>query len=104
MQRQAGGQSGEIAKKMHERRDAMLKRAIQGVVAAALVTIAATPALAQKNVRIASHVSETSPVYETADMFSERIKAEFPERFAFRFYPNGQLAKEKAQIDNVTLV
>ena len=54
-----------------------------------------------KDVRIASHVSESSPLYANAQMFSERIGKEFPNEFNFKLYPNSQLAKEKALIDNI---
>ncbi len=65
-----------------------------------LLTTASTPA---EEVRIASHVSETSPLYATAEMFAERIAKELPEKFEFKFYPNGQLGKENALLDNVKL-
>lgn len=81
----------------------MINHTVKGLAAAVLMTVtAAAPAIAQ-DVRIASHVSETSPLYATAEMFAERLGAEFPETFNFKFYPNGQLGKEKALIDNVRL-
>lgn len=82
----------------------MYRNLLRGIAAAALLTAAsaATPTLAQ-DVRIASHVSETSPLYATAEMFAERIGEKFPDKFNFKFYPNGQLGKEKALIDNVRL-
>lgn len=82
----------------------MYRSMLRGLTAAALFTAAAAtaPAMAQ-DVRIASHVSETSPLYATAQMFADRIGKKFPEKFNFKFYPNGQLGKEKALIDNVRL-
>ena len=59
--------------------------------------------LQAKEVRIASHVSETSPLYATAEMFAEKIGKEFPAEFEFKFYPNGQLGKESALLDNLKL-
>lgn len=70
---------------------------------AAAIAFAGLAPAAAKDVRIASHVSETSPLYATAQMFAERIGKEFPKDFTFKFYPNSQLGKEKALIDNVRL-
>ena len=70
---------------------------------AAAIALAGLGPAAAKDVRIASHVSETSPLYATAQMFADRIGKEFPKDFTFKFYPNSQLGKEKALIDNVRL-
>ena len=70
---------------------------------AAAIAFAGLAPAAAKDVRIASHVSETSPLYATAQMFADRIGKEFPNDFSFKFYPNSQLGKEKALIDNVRL-
>lgn len=64
---------------------------------------AAVSGAAAKDVRIASHVSQTSPLYANAQMFAERIGREFPSDFNFKFYPNSQLGKEKALIDSIRL-
>jgi tripartite ATP-independent transporter DctP family solute receptor len=80
----------------------MIKTTARSLMVAGLVTALATPAFA-KEVRIASHVSATSPLYATAQMFAERIGTKFPKKFNFKFYPNGQLGKEKALINNVRL-
>lgn len=71
-------------------------------LAASIATAGLAPATA-KDIRIASHVSETSPLYAAAQMFADRIGKEFPQDFNFKFYPNSQLGKEKALIDNVRL-
>ncbi|HEY7645323.1 MAG TPA: TRAP transporter substrate-binding protein [Hyphomicrobiales bacterium] len=70
---------------------------------AAAIAFAGVAPAAAKDVRIASHVSETSPLYATAQMFADRIGKEFPKDFTFKFYPNSQLGKEKALIDSVRL-
>lgn len=70
---------------------------------AALILALASASVQAKEVRIASHVSETSPLYATAEMFADRIGKEFPEEFEFKFYPNGQLGKESALLDNLKL-
>lgn len=79
----------------------ILKSTTRSLMAAGLVTALATPALA-KDVRIASHVSSTSPLYANAEMFAARIGKKIPS-LTFKFYPGGQLGKEKALIDNVRL-
>jgi tripartite ATP-independent transporter DctP family solute receptor len=70
---------------------------------AAAIAFAGVAPAAARDVRIASHVSETSPLYATATMFADRIGKELPTDFTFKFYPNSQLGKEKALIDNVRL-
>lgn len=69
----------------------------------AVFLVLASVSVQAKEVRIASHVSETSPLYATADMFAERIGKKFPDEFEFKFYPNGQLGKESALLDNLKL-
>jgi tripartite ATP-independent transporter DctP family solute receptor len=80
----------------------MIKTAVRGLFAIGLMTVVAAPALA-KDVRIASHVSATSPLYATAQMFAAQISKKFPKKFNFKFYPNGQLGKEKALINSIRL-
>lgn len=70
---------------------------------AAAFALSASMAAAQTEVRIASHVSDTSPLYANAQLFAERISEATGEQFEFNFYPNGQLGKEAALIDNVKL-
>jgi tripartite ATP-independent transporter DctP family solute receptor len=71
-------------------------------VAAAVIFIGVAAGEA-KEVRLASHVSETSPLYATAQMFADRVGKKLPSDFNFKFYPNSQLGKEKALIDNIRL-
>ena len=81
----------------------MIRSARNALAAAAAIVLIGTGAGAAKEVRLASHVSETSPLYATAQMFAERIGKELPNDFHFKFYPNSQLGKEKALIDNIRL-
>lgn len=81
-----------------------MNKLITGMLAiAALVLNGAVAEAQQKNVRIASHVSDSSPLYATSQMFVERISQEYPDAFDFKFFPNGQLGKEQALIDNIKL-
>lgn len=75
----------------------------QMIAIAAAVLIAGPAAAAPVEVRIASHVSEESPLYGQATMFRDAIAKHFPDKFTFKFYPNGQLGDEKALIDNVKI-
>ncbi|GHC23748.1 TRAP transporter substrate-binding protein [Aidingimonas halophila] len=58
---------------------------------------------AAQEVRIATHVSAQSPLAKQAEMFAERIEERLPGEFDFELYPNGQLGKESALIDNLQL-
>lgn len=81
----------------------MIQLNLRALGFAAVFLPLASMSVQAKEVRIASHVSETSPLYATAEMFAERIGKEFPEGFEFKFYPNGQLGKESALLDNLKL-
>lgn len=72
-------------------------------IAATALLLSVQGAAAQTEVRIASHVSDTSPLYANAQLFAERIAEATADQFAFNFYPNGQLGKETALIDNIKL-
>lgn len=81
-----------------------MKKLLIGLVFGALMlSHAGTAAAAAKEVRIASHVSEASPLYANAKLFVEKMSATFPGKFDFKFFPNGQLGKEPALIDNIKL-
>lgn len=56
-----------------------------------------------REVRIATHVSAESPLAKQAEMFAERIEEKLPGEFKFQLYPNGQIGKESALIDNLQL-
>lgn len=58
---------------------------------------------AAQEVRIATHVSAESPLAKQMEMFAERIEEKLPGEFDFELYPNGQLGKESALIDNLQL-
>ena len=78
-------------------------RRLQLAALAAAVLVAGSAYAAPVEVRIASHVSEVSPLYWQATMFRDAISKRLPDAFKFTFYPNGQLGKEKALIDNVKI-
>lgn len=81
-----------------------MKKLFTGLVAAsALLMSVGTAVAAAKEVRIASHVSEASPLFTNSQLFVEKISAKFPGKFDFKFFPNGQLGKEPALIDNIKL-
>ena len=59
-------------------------------------------AFAKKTViRMATHVSVFSPLYNQMKLFSEKIEKQAPGKFEFKLYPSGQLGKEKALISNL---
>ena len=80
-----------------------MNRTLTTMIAAAALTLSVGDAFTQTEVRIASHVSDTSPLYANAQMFAERIGEAVSGEFSFEFYPNGQLGKEQALIDNIKL-
>lgn len=62
----------------------------------------ATAALAEpREVRIASHVSEFSPLHASAQLFAAEIEKRLPGEFEFKLFPGGQLGKEKDLMTNV---
>ncbi len=70
---------------------------------AALATLAAATSAfaAPKEVRVASHVSEYSPLHAQSQLFAAEIEKRLPGQFTFKLFPGGQLGKEKALIANV---
>jgi len=81
----------------------MIRSACKVLAVTAATILTSTGAGMAKEVRLASHVSETSPLYATAQMFAERVGKQLPNDFNFKFYPNSQLGKEKALIDSIRL-
>ncbi len=64
--------------------------------------VAATAAVAApREVRVASHVSEFSPLHAQSQLFAAAIEKRLPGQFMFKLFPGGQLGKEKALIANV---
>ena len=64
--------------------------------------LAMTTALAEgREVRIASHVSELSPLHAQSQMFADEIEKRLPGQFEFKLFPGGQLGKEGALITNI---
>lgn len=80
-----------------------MRNLIIGMLAAGALVLGSAAATAQQNVRIASHVSDSSPLYANSEMFVERISEAYPDAFDFKFFPNGQLGKEQALLDNIKL-
>jgi tripartite ATP-independent transporter DctP family solute receptor len=65
-------------------------------------TVVATAAFADaREVRIASHVSQFSPLHAQSQMFAAEIEKRLPGQFKFSLFPGGQLGKEKALMANV---
>ena len=54
-----------------------------------------------KVVRIASHVSEFSPLHAQSELFAAEIEKRLPGQFEFKLFPSGQLGKEKDLMTNV---
>ena len=52
-------------------------------------------------VRIASHVSEFSPLHAQSKLFAEEVDKRLPGQFEFKLFPGGQLGKEKALLANL---
>ncbi len=72
------------------------------VVAVGVGILTITSAWAQaREVRIASHVSELSPLHAQSKMFADEIEKKLPGQFEFKLFPGGQLGKEKALIANI---
>lgn len=64
--------------------------------------LAMTAAWAEaREVRIASHVSELSPLHAQSKMFADEIEKRLPGQFDFKLFPGGQLGKEGALITNI---
>ena len=68
------------------------RTALAVLVAAATASAAWADA---REVRIASHVSEFSPLHAQSKLFAEEIENRLPGQFVFKLYPSGQLGKEK---------
>lgn len=81
-----------------------MRNLIVSLLATVALAMSGAVAMAQtKEARLASHVSKASPLYTNSEMFVDRISKKFPGKFDFKFYPNGQLGKEQALIDNIKL-
>ncbi len=52
-------------------------------------------------VRIASHVSEFSPLHAQSKLFADEIGKRLPGQFEFQLFPSGQLGKEGALLTNL---
>ncbi len=75
---------------------------IKTLVAASLAAVTAFSVQAEPiQVRVASHVSEFSPLKQQVDLFTQGVEQRLPGQFEFKFYPSGQLGNESALITNV---
>ena len=54
-----------------------------------------------REVRIASHVSQFSPLHAQSELFAAEIEKRLPGEFKFTLFPGGQLGKEKDLMTNV---
>ncbi len=52
-------------------------------------------------VRIASHVSEFSPLHAQSQLFAAEVEKRLPGQFEFKLFPGGQLGKENDLMTNV---
>ncbi|MDW5377288.1 TRAP transporter substrate-binding protein [Halomonas sp. HP20-15] len=75
---------------------------LSGIAGMGLLALSVHAHAAQE-VRIATHVSAESPLAKQVEMFAERIEERLPGEFTFELYPNGQLGKESALIDQLQL-
>ncbi|MBR9885795.1 MAG: TRAP transporter substrate-binding protein [Oceanospirillales bacterium] len=75
---------------------------IRTALAASLATLISVGAHADPiKVRVASHVSEYSPLKQQYDLFTAEVEKRLPGQFDFHFYPSGQIGNESALITNV---
>ena len=75
---------------------------IKTLALAAMAASTATLAFAEaREVRIASHVSEFSPLHAQSQLFAAEIEKRLPGEFEFKLFPGGQLGKEKDLMTNV---
>lgn len=73
------------------------------LLASGLVLAAAGASADPIEVRIASHVSDLAPLHAQSLMFAAMVEERLPGQFDFQIFPNGQLGRENALIDNVQL-
>lgn len=85
--------------------NAAVKKAATGIGFAVLAGLSLTaPAHADpREVRLASHVSELAPLHDQGIRFAAEVEKRLPGKFVFKFYPNSQLGKEQALVDNIRL-
>lgn len=67
----------------------------------AVITMTTMASAEPIEVRIASHVSEFSPLHAQSELFAAEIEKRLPGEFAFKLFPGGQLGKEKDLMTNV---
>ena len=65
------------------------------------LTASVSAVAAPIEVRIASHVSEFSPLHAQSSLFAEEVEKRLPGQFEFKLFPGGQLGKEKALLANL---
>lgn len=70
--------------------------------AMALTAVSASAVFADAiEVRIASHVSQFSPLHAQSQLFAAEIEKRLPGQFTFSLFPSGQLGNEKDLMTNV---
>lgn len=70
------------------------------VLIAVLLAVLVSPAVA-KTIRVASHMAETSGIVAHADLFSHKVNLHYPDQFRFIIFPNAQLGRETALINQI---
>lgn len=79
-----------------------MKHLLKFTLASTAAVLTVTSALAApREVRVASHVSEFSPLHAQSQMFAAEIEKRLPGQFEFKLFPGGQLGKEKDLMTNV---
>ena len=77
-----------------------LLKSLAVVVAISLASAGSVLADARE-VRIASHVSQFSPLHAQSELFAAEIEKRLPGQFEFKLFPGGQLGNEKDLMTNV---
>ncbi|MCB1478946.1 MAG: TRAP transporter substrate-binding protein [Rhodobiaceae bacterium] len=71
------------------------------MAAAIAITTSSNVSAEPREVRIASHVSQFSPLHAQSELFAAEIEKRLPGEFKFTLFPGGQLGKEKDLMTNV---
>ena len=70
------------------------------MAAAIAITTSSNVSAEPREVRIASHVSQFSPLHAQSELFAAEIEKRLPGEFKFTLFPGGQLGKEKDLMTN----
>ena len=79
-----------------------MERLLKLITLASLTVLGTGTAIADAiEVRIASHVSEFSPLHAQSKLFAAEIDKRLPGQFDFKLFPGGQLGGEKDLMTNI---